>query len=85
MTTKAQAQANVAEHNNSLKTKTNQQLISEVDNIVQDYSKKGKTLASVSSTVLFPQAVIDEIRDAGFEIERDKHDYLFFTYHIRWE
>ena len=85
MTNKQQAQQNVADYQASLKTKTNQQLLSEVDNIISKASKSGKFKETVTSTVLVPQAVIDEIRSAGFEVERDKQDYLFFTYHINWE
>lgn len=85
MITKQAAQNNVTEFKNSQVNKNNEQLIREVDNIIVDLSKKGKSSTKIVSLVLFPQAVIDEIRAAGFNIERDKEDVITYTYFIKWD
>lgn len=93
-TTATVAQQNVTEFLNSSKHKNNQSLIAQIEKIITIESKKGKIETDFTSAVLLPQAVMDEVRDAGFGIcrlenESDGFDSVFpaiyFSYYITWE
>jgi len=83
--TAEQARENASEFQSSLTSKLNSEILKSFSENVARVSKAGKTSTGVLSSVLFPQVVMDEIRDAGFYIARNNKNYSPFGYDVSWE
>ena len=80
---KETAQKNVQEYKASRNTAQTKQIISDVNNLINSQSKKGKTQIDIASYVKWPQNIVDSLRKEGFDVKRKDFNDAY-GYVISW-